>query len=90
MIVLKKQNRKSTAVKAGIAGAVIGAAGAAIGMAMTDKKNRQKVKNSLTDAKKWTDTKLNGFTKETKKASDDVKGMAKEITEKPQSKANTK
>jgi hypothetical protein len=58
MIQFRKQNTKSTAIKAGIAGAVIGAAGAAIGIAMTDEKNREMVKNKVDDAKKWTGQKM--------------------------------
>lgn len=58
MIQFKRQNATKNAVKAGLAGVLIGAAGAAVGMAMKDKKNRDLVKKSLSDAKKWTQEKV--------------------------------
>ncbi len=58
MIHIGRQNTKSTAIKAGVAGAVIGIAGTAIGIAMSDKENREKIRKSLSDAKRWTKEKM--------------------------------
>lgn len=54
-----RQNTKSIAFKAGLAGAIIGAAGAAVGMAMSDKNKREKLKKSLHEVKKWSQERMN-------------------------------
>lgn len=83
MIQIGKKDKKSTVIKAGIAGAVIGAAGTAIGIAMSDKKNRDKVKESLNDAKKWTNQKMDSLQSSsqdvTEKAKNDVKKARRKI-----------
>lgn len=76
MIQLKRNNTKNTAIKAGIAGAVIGAAGTAIGIAMSDKKNREMVKGKLSDAKDWTKDKVSEMKSDTKDASRGLKKQA--------------
>ena len=77
MIQIKRKSSKSAAVKAGIAGAVIGAAGTAIGMSMRDKKNRDKVKNTLSDAKKWTKDTVDSIQEEVRSTAKSVKDEAK-------------
>jgi uncharacterized membrane protein len=76
VIQIKRNNSKKNAVKAGFAGAVIGAAGAAIGMSLKDKKNREKLQKTLTDAKKWTQETVNNMQKESEDA---VKSVKKEV-----------
>ena len=90
MIQIRKKDTKSTAVKAGIAGVVIGAAGTAIGIAMSDKKNREKVKKSLGDAKQWTDDKMSSVQKNSKDASESVRDDAKKVKVKVASSENLK
>lgn len=78
MIQIKRKSTKKTALKAGIAGAVIGAAGAAIGMSMKDKKNRDKVKKTFSQAKKWTEDTVESMQGDLKNTAKSVKEKANE------------
>lgn len=85
MIQIKRQNSKKTAIKAGVAGAMLGAAGAAIGMTLKDKKNRDTVKKSLSEAKKWTQDKVESMQKDTQKTTKPVKEEVKKAQKKVES-----
>lgn len=85
MIQIGRRNTKSTTAKAMIAGAVIGAAGTAIGIAMSDKNNREKVKKSLGNAKQWTEEKMSTGQNNPKEPAERVKDEAKKARAKIES-----
>ncbi len=86
VIQIKRGNSKKSAVKAGIAGAVIGAASAAIGMSLKDKKNREKIQSTLSEAKKWTQDTVKSIQNDSEDAVKSVKKEAKETEKKIESK----
>ncbi len=84
-----KKKARGVAVKAGLAGAVIGATGAAIGMAMKDKKTRDTVKEKIEGAKKWTEDQMDRMGSDIEKKADTAKKQAVSETKKVKSKTST-
>jgi hypothetical protein len=86
MIQIKRKESKKSAIKAGIAGVMIGAAGAAISMTMKDKKNRDVVQKKLSEAKQWTENTVNSLQKDSEEVVKSVKKDAKDTDKKIESK----
>lgn len=92
MLQKKKENVSSKVIAAGIAGAALGA----VGVLMSDKKNRKEVGKKLDTVKKWGDTTVDDLKKKvdgldlpqkTEKLKEDVEKMHKsgDLTEKESS-----